>query len=323
MKKTVWFFLSLVLVVMFNGCDNRQEHKPVRIGMPVWPGYEPLHIAAEKGLNGHTDVSITMLPTTSDTKAAFKNGIVDVAALTLDEVLHLAQDMDDIRVILVTDISDGGDAILGQEGITSVSQLKGRVLGLEPNALSSYLLSRAVEKNNGVDLDDIIISPMGADTHERAFLEKKVDALVTYEPLKTFLVGKGGRVLFDSSMIKNEIIDVLVVRESVAKTMEAQLEEIVSGWFKALLFIKKKEQESIALMAKNEGVGTEEFLKILKGLHVPGLEENRHLFEANGKHLNETAQKVKRFMEEKRIVTKAVDTGAMFNGRYLPREGSR
>jgi len=72
---------------------------------------------------------------------AYRNGIIDAAALTMDEVFTLQSEGLAPKIVLVLDISKGGDAILGRPGITTFKQLQGRRVGVENTALGPTFLA--------------------------------------------------------------------------------------------------------------------------------------------------------------------------------------
>ena len=108
--------------------------EPLAVGTNVWPGYEPLYLARNLG---YYNDSIRLVEYSSATEVlrAIRNKLIDVATLTLDEVLLLRQSGVDVRSVLVTDISNGGDVIVARPGIETLADLKGRKVGVESTAL--------------------------------------------------------------------------------------------------------------------------------------------------------------------------------------------
>lgn len=71
---------------------------------------------------------------------AWRNGEIDAATVILDEALRLAAESGDLELVLVTDISEGGDAIVGAPGITTFEALAGRRVSVERTATGTVLL---------------------------------------------------------------------------------------------------------------------------------------------------------------------------------------
>lgn len=59
---------------------------PLRIGTLVWPGYEPLYLARERGYLDPKSVRLVEYPSNSEVTRAFRNRAIEAAALTFDEV---------------------------------------------------------------------------------------------------------------------------------------------------------------------------------------------------------------------------------------------
>ena len=206
--------LLLIAILANVGCSGEPQ-LPFRVGTNVWPGYEPLYLAREQGLYPPSaGLRLVEYTSASEVIQAFRNGTIDAAALTLDEVLLLAETTPDLGIVLVLDISHGADVILAQPAISSLRDLKGKRVGLESTALGAYVLTRALQ-TAGMRQDDVRKISLEVDEHEQAFKKGRVDAVVTFEPVRTRLMASGARQLFDSSMLPGEIVDVLVVRRTL------------------------------------------------------------------------------------------------------------
>lgn len=61
--------------------------------------------------------------------SAFRNRSIDLAAVTLDEAISLAEHDASLRVGLVLDHSNGADALVARPDIRQLADLKGRSVG--------------------------------------------------------------------------------------------------------------------------------------------------------------------------------------------------
>ena len=139
------------------------------------------------------------------------------------------------------------------------------------------MLSRAMDFSDQNGSRGLQIVPMTHDRHFEAYNRGDVDAVVTFEPVKSQLLRAGAHVLFDSSMIPGEIIDVLVAKARVAREKEQEVKAVLQGYFDALDAIGKDPDAMNKKMSGYERVDTDLFLLCKKGLHTPGLKENRTL----------------------------------------------
>ena len=85
---------------------------------------------------------------------------------------------------MVTDISNGADVILAKPEIQSLKDLKGRRVGVDSTALGAFVITRALGQV-GLSPKDIEIVSLGVSEQERAFKQGIVDAVVTFEPVRS------------------------------------------------------------------------------------------------------------------------------------------
>ena len=162
-----------------------------------------------------------------------RTGRLDMAGLTLDEALTLVQEGIPIKVIWVLDISQGADALVARYGVAGLADLRGRKVGVEQTAVGAYMLNAALAKA-GLRTTDITVVPLPLDEHLTAWRESQVDALVTFDPVLQVLRGEGAPVLFDSSAIPGEIVDVLVARTDALACCTQRISQLLAAHERAL-----------------------------------------------------------------------------------------
>ena len=314
--KTFKRYFSLLLVSVFLSACFSQPEPPMRLGTNVWPGYEPLYLARSMGMYPDDLVRLVEYPSASEVLRAFRNKTLEAASLTLDEVLLLRQDNIPVKVVLVHDISAGGDVIIARSGIDSMKQLRGKRVGVEGNALGALVLTRALEKH-GMSIKDV--EPVSADvnTHEALFAGGKVDAVETFDPVKTKLLKAGGREVFSSLEIPNEIVDVLVVHVDYLQKNEARVKKITQGWFDAIEQLKSNPEESAKIMSARLDVTPMEVLGSYDGLHIPGRDENRRLLDDGSGSLRKTIEHLHRVLRENDLIQSGVSTKSLITAKYL------
>lgn len=309
--------MTLIMLALLAGAGcAREPETPLRVGTNVWPGYEPLYLARELGYYPPGSVKLVEYSSASEVIRAFRNGAVDAAALTLDEVLLLAETISDLSVVLVLDFSHGADVILAQPALSSLRDLKGKRVGLETTALGAYVLTRALQSVN-MTPNDVRTVSLEVFEHERAFKERRVDAVVTFEPVRTRLLAAGARQLFDSSRIPGEIVDVLVVRRTLSAKHGTEISRLVQGWFRALDFIRKDRSRAASLMAQRERLSADEFLKVLQGLRLPDVEENRSMLAGPAPAIIPTSQKLGQVMLANRLIERPPEVKGLFDGSFV------
>ncbi|WP_457641938.1 ABC transporter substrate-binding protein [Persephonella sp.] len=309
-------FVFFAIFIFLTGC-YKDDPVFLKIGTNIWPGYEPLYLARELGYLKNRSIHLVEYSSASQVIRAYRNGIINGAALTLDEVLLLKSYGFNPRIVLVMDVSNGADVIIAKPYIKDLKDLKGRKIGVENSALGAYLLSRALEIA-GLTEQDISIVPIEIDEHYKAFIKNKVDAVVTFEPVKSKLLKKGGKIIFDSSQIPNEIVDVLVVEEDYIKTYPYIVKDIVESWFKALEFWEKNEGKALKIMAKREGISPKQLKETYECLKIPDRKTNLELIDGNTPKLKKVAYKLLVIMKTNKIINNTYfDINSIFDGRFL------
>jgi NitT/TauT family transport system substrate-binding protein len=313
MIRKILLLATVILSVLLTGC-NGASHEPLSIATNQWPGYEPLYLARGLDYFSRDEIRLVELPSASKVIQAYRAGAVHAAALTLDETLLLLQDHVPARILLVMDVSNGADVVMARPGVETLADLKGKRIGVESFALGAYMLARALEVGK-LDPSDVVIVPLTVDQHEEAYLSGKVDALVTFEPVRTKLTQAGAHVLFDSSRIPNEIFDVLVINPQYMQKNPRQVARIKSAWFRALDFMRLHPDDAARRMAQRQAITPEEFLASLKELEIPDRDENIRLLEGSAPAILPPARRLAKVMRDDWLLHDTVDPAALLDRR--------
>lgn len=169
----------------------------------------------------------------------------------------------DSTALIVGDFSDGNDGIVLKKG-KSVKDLKGKSVKLVELSVSHYLLSRALEMNGMKERDLKLVNTSDADIGG-VFLADPDGVAVTWNPiLMQVKKEKGVNLVFDSSKIPGEIIDMMVVHTSAPDSLKKAL---TGAWFETMDVMSKKGKtadKAISFMAKESGATPAEFRAQLK-----------------------------------------------------------
>ncbi len=207
---------------------------PLHIASGTWQGYEPLFLAQRQGWTDPSVAQVEEFPSNAGSLRALNAGIVDGAALTLDEVLRVRSRGLALTIVLVFNISIGADMVLSRPDITELAQLKGRRIGraegTNSDLLLAVLLDRAGLKASDVQLQDVVFGD-----HLTAWQDNRVDALITYDPVASQLMEQGAYRLFDTSQAPNTIVDVLALRSEIVgdPSRKPSIEALIRGHFRS------------------------------------------------------------------------------------------
>lgn len=309
-----WGIIACFLSILLSCTQAHQT--PMRVGANIWPGFEPLFLAKDLGYYQGHPIELRDYPSSTEISQAFRNGDIEVAALTIDETLLLAQTTPDIRIVLIIDFSNGADVLMSKPEIKTLKDLKGRKIGVESNALGGYVLTRVLDKA-GLSPKDIQAISLGVSEHEQAYKQNLVEAIVTFEPIRSNLLKAGAKILFDSSEIPREIVDVLVVRQQLLTEHEADLKALLKGWFQALDYNQHNPQEAARKMAVREQVSPEQFIASLKLLSIPDRQTNIKLLSKIDYSLLHNTQRLLKVMLDKKLLNRSLPLEPLLNERII------
>ncbi len=164
----------------------------------------------------------------------------------------------DSTVLFPTSFSNGNDGIVAKD-IGTVPQLKGRTVNLVQNSVSHYLLARALAMNN-MSERDIEVKNCDEDFIISTFEGDPKGITVTWNPLLMVVRNvKDAKVIFDSTQIPGEIIDMMVVQTGAPEEFKRAL---TGAWYETMTTMSgrgKSSTDAIAYMAKVAGGTLPEF----------------------------------------------------------------
>jgi NitT/TauT family transport system substrate-binding protein len=169
----------------------------------------------------------------------------------------------DSTALIMGDFSNGNDGIVVKKGNT-FAYLKGKKIKLVELSVSHYLLSRALTLNGMTEKDVTLVNTSDADIGA-LFLSDPDGIAVTWNPiLMKVRNGKDVNMIFDSSKIPGEIMDLLVVRTDAPDALKKAL---VGAWFETMSVMSGQDaaaEKAIDFMAQKAGSTMAEFKAQLK-----------------------------------------------------------
>ncbi len=295
----------IALMLLLTGC-MREPETALRIGTNVWIGSEPLYLARELNYLDSAAVQLVEYPSASEVLRAFRNQAIDGMVISLDELFGLAVDGFQPRIILVVDVSHGADVVVGRQGMRTMRDLKGKSVAVESSALGAFVLSRALAVN-GMQASDVNVVHLESNEQPSAFEKDQVDGAVTFDPYRAQFLRAGAKTLFDSTQIPGEIVDVLAVRAPVFKRQPEAIQALLTGWFRAIDYMKSDPKEAARLMGIRQQTSGEQFLEAQRGLHVPSREENLRMLAGPTPELAVTGRRLMALMVDAKLLRTGLD----------------
>ncbi len=296
----------------------------VRIAHSTWVGYGPLYIARDKGFFKQNGVDVELI-VMEDPKERFPTLMadkIDMLASTVDTALLYLKKPDDFQYVIAVDDSNGGDGIVANKDIQSIADLKGKKVAVNEGSVSEFYLNVLLAKA-GLKESDLQIVNMTAGDAGSAFVSKRVDAAVTWEPWLT--KGKSsdhGHLLVDSSTTPGLITDVLIGKKSWLEAHAKEVQAIVKSWNQAVAFYHDHPDEAVVIMAK--GVGgwlkdPKDFQDTMTGIKLYGEAENKAFFgtEAKPGPLRQTVEQAIKVWSERGKVQVKVTPEDLISYRFV------
>lgn len=261
-----------LLFALMSGCGQNPDSVPLRVGVNSWVGCDPLIVAKESGDLEKQGWRLVESASSVDSARGLRNGTLDATVLTLDEALTLIDEGAEISIVLALSASKGADVVLARPGWDKESfRAATSIIAFENTTLSKLVLTRFAEE---LELDKGSFQPqiVTAENHDKAFLSKDIDLILTFEPIASLIEKLGARRVFDSSEMDPEIYDVLVVNNDALQNDLERVSKLILCWELGLRKFFIRDPEALRWLSQGVGVEVEIYESILKKLHFFNLD---------------------------------------------------
>jgi NitT/TauT family transport system substrate-binding protein len=231
--------------------------EPLRLGHPIWVGFGPMYIAQEKGYFKKHGLEVELIPMedTAMRYAALRSNRVDALAASPDSALLQLKGANDFKFAFMLDQSYGADGVVALKEIATLADLRGHTVGVTKGSITEYWLNYLLRAfAPGVKESDLKVVDMTPGDAGAAFVAKKIDAAVTYEPWLTRAAKTGhGHVIIDSKKTPARLGDVILLRSDYAQANLKKLKGFAAAWDEALAYMKSNPEDANAIMARGVG----------------------------------------------------------------------
>jgi NitT/TauT family transport system substrate-binding protein len=246
------FVLAALLLSACSGTQVTVKKTPLRVGWSLWPGWYPLVLADQKGFfkEHGLEIEIVYYNTTSEVTAAMASGMVDGGFMVLNSVL-LDTVIEDAKVILITDNSDGADQIVTTADILSADDIRGKRIGVKKGTFGEFFVREMLDQKGilPAEVTFVDVSPEAVP----GSIPDKIDLGHTYEPFTSEARAKGYQVIFSSAETPGLIVDIFAFRNHVIQERPEDVKAFIAAWFEALQYWQANPAESNAIIAKATG----------------------------------------------------------------------
>ena len=259
----------------------------LKIGYSDWPGWVAWEIAIQKGWFKEAGVNVEFkwfdyVPSMD----AFTANKVDADSMTNGDALVTGSGGGKSVCIVANDYSDGNDMIVAKPGIKTMTDLKGKKIGVEVGFVDHLLLLNAL-KSAGMKDKDVKIVNVKTDDTPNARKSGTVDAIAAWQPnsgaaLKAL---PGSTAVYTSANVPGLIYDHLCVSPRSLAENRAEWLKVVKVWFRVVDYIADPANldDAAKLMSARVGLTPDVYKGLMKGTHLLNMAENlKHYAKADG-----------------------------------------
>lgn len=295
--------IAVVLIVnLFGLGDNKKDKEvyvndsveKVRIALDEFIGWKPLFyangglITTADSINARNGIMVeyVIMNNANESSSALIAGDIHGAGYTVNRYAFLQSKFNEAGVEVtmpyITNYSNGGDGIIASSDILSVEDLVGKRIAVPRFSEAQTLVEWLIRNSSLTDEEVALIRNNmvyfeSADETAKAFFAGSVDAAATWEPYLTQAASStDSRILFDTSMGTNLILDGLVFTNDFIAENEEFIVKLIDGALEANSMYER-EVDSIRVMPMFELMTDSEIFEMCKGASVATWADNINL----------------------------------------------
>jgi NitT/TauT family transport system substrate-binding protein len=281
------------------------ERNSFNVAWSIYVGWMPWDYAQQSGiLKKWADryaikIKLTQVNEYVESINQYTAGTFDACAMTnMDTLTIPAAGGVDSTVLIVGDFSNGNDGVVLKGKGKTLADIKGQKVNLVELSVSHYLLARALASAGMRERDLKVINTSDADI-VAAFSAAATTAVVAWKPqLSAVLAAPNAQLVFDSSKIPGEILDLMVVKTDVLNANPKLGKALIGAWY-----------ETLAVMSGNDAAARAAQSSMAK---ASGTDLNGFGLQLNTTHLFSTAADAYAFVTAEGIV-KSMDSVRKFS----------
>jgi len=282
---TVLVAILGAIIYAFGGTKgSKSKESDATVVVNTYCGFSPI-VWGNGGLEGSDEsffaknyglkLKIVIMDDFDAARSALKNGDVDIEYCTLDALpveMGSAGTMTDVKYFMLLNFSAGADALVANNSVKTVSDLRGKRVAYSEGTASHTLLINALE-TSGMSMSDIIPVKVGSGIEAaQLFKSKNVDCAAVWAPDDQDCVAafSGAHVLTSTAQSNMLVSDGLIAKKE---------------WLEANSDLAKKIVEAI-LAANSEVSNNKEAFKEAASSFAQAFETDVEFALASSKTIN-------------------------------------
>jgi NitT/TauT family transport system substrate-binding protein len=252
----------LLLLCLFAAPVAAQQRPSFTVGWSVYVGWNPYHYMVKSGIlrKWADKYGVNIRVQRFDyapSLDAFVSKNIEACVMTNMEALDMpAAAGVDTTAIILGDYSNGNDAVLVRRDLT-MAQMPGKSVLLVEKTVSQYLFERAMALNGFANHIKQVryVNTSDSDIAAAFLTDPAQDVVVTWKPLVSQIAkAKGVKILFNSSRLPGEILDLLVVRTDVLNRPDGSGQKfakaVVGAWYEVMGLMSQSRPETDKVLAE-------------------------------------------------------------------------
>ena len=275
MKRTTTLLLLAVLSAPTHAADKFSLCWSIYVGWMPW-AYGAEHGIVDKWADKYgIEIEVVQINDYIESINQYTTGQFDACTMTnMDALTIPAAGGVDSTALIVGDFSNGNDGVV-LKGEDSLDAIRGQRVNLVELSVSHYLLARALDSVGMSEVDVTVVNTSDADM-VGVYGSDDVSSVVTWNPLLSEISSMPeSHVVFDSTGIPGEIIDLLVVNtETLNENPELGL-ALTGAWYEIMSIMSGDDEAAVdarRFMAEASGTdlaGYESQLASTMMFHTP------------------------------------------------------
>ncbi|MGE4272911.1 MAG: ABC transporter substrate-binding protein [Desulfitobacterium sp.] len=267
MATLLMIFLVLTLVAgcgQSNGSkagDSQPTASQLKIGSLTIEENLPILVAQQEGYFTEQNIQVELVPFQSpvELQSAFQAGQLDGTITDIMIAALLRSSGEDLRVTSIAlgaTPEEGRFAIVAspKSTIQSVQDLKGKSIGISTNSIIEYVTDGLLLEG-GVNPSEVKKTTVAKiPLRVEMLLSNQIDAIVVPDPLITYVVSEGAKIIAEDSKGENLSQSVTIVNNKVINEKKDALNRYYQAYTKAVQAINQSPDKYKELLVKNVNI---------------------------------------------------------------------
>ena len=308
-----------IWILALPGAGAAQLGK-VTIGYSKSPGWLPLAVAQQQGIfkKDGLDVKLKYFTDYVSSLDAMSAGKLDANAQTLNDTMAAAAGGSQQTIVVVNDDSAGNDAIVCDESIASVADMKGKLVVAEKGLADHFLLLQGLAKA-GLTQDDIDFRGVLTADAAASFADGQFDCVAAPAPFtQEALKRPGSHVLFNSRDFPGAVPEEIVVSRAMVTKEPTVVQKLVNAWYDTLAYVQAHRDKAEKIMADAAKTSRKHYKDLALGTRILSLDDGLQALEPGdtSASVQYTAGLVNSFMVSSGVAKTKAPIGQLFAPQF-------